>query len=388
VRQTTSQRGVEASTRTDTGMRHEIDGRRVVVRFASSPSGSLHGQRLGSHAPPARTVTRFATGSAVLGYPAGVKRVAQRSRTMSCAITIAVALAMPSTAVARGLEPPSTAAPTAAPAAAAPAATAPAASDAAAVDMDQVKRIYADGKTKYDTHDYSGAIAAWTEALSMLPAVTENREIRNDLFYNIATAQEKAYDIDRDAAHLRSARALLVDFVDEYKRLYTPTEEAKAEVARVKERIAGLDNRIAEAERSNSGPSGVVNAEKKRRDGALHDVFAADPQLHRQYKSGRGMIIGGSVALGIGALSLIIAASAIAELNRHDGARGFDRGIAIGFGGVGIAGVVAGAVLLGVGVPKRKRALETARSRVVLAPTLGPMGRGGTVAGLGLVGRF
>ncbi len=251
--------------------------------------------------------------------------------------------------------------------------------------MDAVKRIYGEGKAKYDTHDYKGAIESWTEALSLLPPVTENREIRNDLVYNIATAQEKAYDIDKDAAHLRSARALLVDFVDEYKRLYTPTDEARAEVKRVKERIAKLDERIAAAEKASPSPHGVENAEAKRKAAALQQVFAADPALSQQYKSGRGMVIGGSIALGLGVLSLLVAASALGDVGRNDPDRGLNRGIAIAFGAVGVGGVVAGSVLLGIGVPKRKRALETARSRVVIAPTLGP---GRAMAGFGLVGRF
>jgi hypothetical protein len=221
----------------------------------------------------------------------------------------------------------------------------------------------------------------------MLPNVAENREIRNDLFYNIATAQEKAYDIDRNAAHLRSARALLVDFVDEYKRLYQPTDEAKAEVARVKERIASLDARIAEAEKQ-PPPTGTVNAAKQQRDAGVRQVFAADPELGRQYKSGRSMIIGGSVALGIGGLSLLIAAAGIAEARDNDGDQEFDRNVAIGFGVVGIAAVVAGAVLLGIGVPKRKHALATARSRVVFAPTFGPSGQGRQMVGFSLGGRF
>jgi chorismate mutase len=325
---------------------------------------------------PAATVTRFATRSERVGYPAGVTRGAP----FSSSIAIAVALTLPASASARVLEPPS-------------GATAAAPSEPAAtgeekpVDMDAVKRIYAEGKAKYDTHDYKGAIDKWTEALALLPPVTENREIRNDLVYNIATAQEKAYDIDKDLAHLRSARALLVDFVDEYKRLYTPTDEARAEVERVKDRIAKLDERIAAAEKNvpKVNPYGTDNAEAKRKAQALQEVFASDPELARQYKSGRGMIIGGSVMLGLGALSLLVAAASIPAASHSGPDRGINRGIAFAFGAVGIGGVVAGAVLLGIGVPKRKRALETAKSRVVIAPTLGPAG---ALAGFGLVGRF
>jgi hypothetical protein len=365
-----------------TSMRCGLTFSTRTARESHHPAAMFPAPCRGSLAGNDATVTRFATRSERFGYPAGVQRGHQPS-LFSSSIAIAVALTLPSTAIARVLEPPTSGA-------AAPAASSEptaAAGDAKPVDMDEVKRIYAEGKAKYDTHDYKGAIDAWTEALSLLPPVTENREIRNDLVYNIATAQERAYDIDKDAAHLRSARALLVDFVDEYKRLYTPTDEARAEVTRVKERIAKLDQRIADAEKGQpvANPHGTTNVEAKRKAAALQQVFADDPELARQYKSGRGMIIGGAVALGVGVLSLLVCAAAISEARDGGSNRGVDRGIAFAFGSVGVAGVVAGSVLLGIGVPKRKKALETARSRVVLAPTLGP---GTGLAGLGLVGRF
>ena len=80
-------------------------------------------------------------------------------------------------------------------------------------DMDEVKRVYGEGKAKYATKDYDGAIADWTRALGMLPETDENLEVRNDLVYNVATAQEKAYEIDKDVTRLRKAKALLEDFL-------------------------------------------------------------------------------------------------------------------------------------------------------------------------------
>jgi hypothetical protein len=209
----------------------------------------------------------------------------------------------------------------------------------------------------------------------LVPAQDDYREARNDLAYNIATAQEKAYDIDRKVEHLRQARGLLVSFVDEYKQLYEPTPEAKAEVARVKERIALLDARIASAEQA--APAPVVHAPKKG-GAAVKEVFRQDPELYREYRSGRSMMIGGAVSLGIGAGMGLIA---IALADRDQFPEG--RPVAITLGAIGLAGVVTGAVLLGFGVPKRKRALREAQSRVVVAPTFS---RG--YAGVGFVGRF
>ncbi len=272
-----------------------------------------------------------------------------------------------------GKQPP--AEPTApAPATASPPATTT--TDTAAVDMAEVKKIYDEGKAKYDTLDYSGAIDAWTRAYGMVPAQDEYREARNDLAYNIATAQEKAFDIDHKVEHLRQARGLLVSFVDEYKKLYEPTPEAKAEVARVKERIAALDTKIAAAE-ATAAPAPQVKPPKSSSAG-VREVFRQDPELYRQYRSGRSMIIGGGVALGVGA-GLGLIAIALADRDQFPDARP----LAISLGVIGIGGIVTGAVLLGVGVPKRKRALREAQSRVVVSPTFS---RG--FAGVGFVGRF
>lgn len=244
-------------------------------------------------------------------------------------------------------------------------------------DMDEVRRIYDRGKAKFDTADFRGAITEWTAAYAMLPATDANREIRNDIAYNIATAQEKAYDTYKDPVHLRQARQLLQTFLDEYKSMYSPTPETIAEFKKVNERIASLDARIKEAE-AQGVPAGTVNAEKQRQQNRLQVVFAADPALHQRYRSGRSMIIGGSVLLGVGGVSALIAAGTAADSRDFGG-----RPLLVASAIIAVGSIVGGALLLGFGVPKRRRALEEARSRVVFAPTLSDR-----FAGLAITGRF
>lgn len=283
---------------------------------------------------------------------------------VATAIAIAICLAAPSTAFA--VEP----------AAPAPAPAATASAEPTSVDMAEVKKIYDEGKAKYDTLDYAGAIEAWTRAYAIVPAQDDYREARNDLAYNIATAQEKAYDIDHKVEHLRQARGLLVSFVEEYKQLYEPTPEAKAEVTRVKDRIAALDARIAAADQT---PAIAPKPEqRKRRGAAVKEEFAKDPELYQEYRSGRGMMIGGAVSMGVGGVLGLVGIAVAVNPAFSDG-----RPVAISLGVIGLAGIVTGAVLLGVGVPKRKRALREAQSRVVVSPTFS---RG--FAGIGFVGRF
>ncbi len=351
-------------------------------------------------ARPRRVVTRFAAASRRLGYPPAVSdreqvttRTAQgRARDEAeirgivgggprwggpvVASLLALAVSLPTHAAA---PEPATAAPTAAKA------EGKAAAAPSAADMEEVKRVYGEGKAKYATKDYDGAIADWTRALALLPETDENLEVRNDLVYNIATAQEKAYEIDRDVTRLRKAKALLEDFLANYQLLYKPDERTIEEFKRVRERIATLDTRISEAEKHAPPPVvvGVENAEKKRRDAAMNEILRTDPVLSKQYKSGRGMIIGGSIALATGGVFLL-GALAFAG-NSGPG----ERALPIALAGVGVAGVVAGSVLLGFGVPRRKHAKQEAASRVVFAPTLVPRRAGAAgYAGLGVLARF
>lgn len=259
--------------------------------------------------------------------------------------------------------------------------------------MDAVKRIYASGKVKYETKNYDGAIEDWTNALGMLPNTQENREIRNDLVYNIATAQEKAYDIDKDVAHLRTARALLVDFLEAYKALYRPDEQTVAEFKRVNERIAALDAKIAEAEKNGPVPAAPV-AEKRRLDVEVNTVLRNDPVLWKQYKSGRSMIIGGSIALAAGGV-LLLGAGVVQSQNDTSGGndptageRRANRNVAVSLLVVGLVAAAGGAALLGVGVPKKRKAKEAAVQRVVFAPTWGTTPEGGRFVGLGASARF
>lgn len=320
-------------------------------------------------------------------------RDAPMRRACRCVIALPLAgvMAWSSVAVAAPAGPaPAAEAPAAqpsAPTAAEPSAPAaqPTAAPQASGEMAEIKKIYASGKVKYETKDYAGAIADWTEALGRLPQTPENQEIRNDLVYNIASAQERAYDIDKDVAHLRTARALLADFLETYKTLYRPDEQTVAEFKRVNERIAGLDARIAEAEAAGPPPTRRV---EKRLDLEVKQALQNDPVLWKQYKQGRSMITGGAVALGVGGGFLLVAAAvAPAGTDSVGDERRDARTLAISLAIVGVAGIVGGAVLVGLGVPKKRAAKEEAVRRVVVHPTFG-VGGGGGFVGLGARARF
>jgi hypothetical protein len=249
--------------------------------------------------------------------------------------------------------------------------------------MDEVRQLYTDGRARFDTLDYQGAIDLWTKAFGLLPAEEENRSIRNDLVYNIATAQEEAYKVDRDPTHLRQAIGLLRRYVDEYKAIYKPTPEARAEVEKVKARIAELEARLAEAEAARTPAATPAappdpRAEEQRKAIAVKQMLREDPELSRQYRSGTSMIAGGSVALGLGAVSFVVmlayllmrsAAQIGDDITGEGPNEAAEKSATTGAAVSGVLSgllIATGCVLIPIGVGRRKRAKEEARKRVVL----------------------
>ena len=113
-------------------------------------------------------------------------------------------------------------------------------------DLEQAKQLYEKGKAKYATFDYNGAIDLWTEAYATIPEDAD--WIRNRMVYNIATAQQLAYDVDRDVGHLRQAVMLLEQYVIRYERLHDEGPQTQAEVDKARERIEALRQRIERAD--------------------------------------------------------------------------------------------------------------------------------------------
>lgn len=258
----------------------------------------------------------------------------------------------------------------------------------AAPDLTEVRDLYERGKAKFDTFDYKGAVELWTLVYSKLGDSAVERQIRNDVIYNIAMAQERGFELDNDITHLRQAVALLRKYVDEYKTLYQATPEGRKEVAGVEARIAELEQQITRAtgesppapeelEADTLEPAEPVPPPVVPKSVQVREILRKDPVIGRQYKMGRNMVVAGAVTMGIGGalfLTFIGWRATVALIDQPVGVG------EIVIASVGGSLVVTGAVLLGVGVPTRRKAIRTAESRVVWAPTFGPHGGGMTAA--------
>lgn len=270
----------------------------------------------------------------------------------------------------------------------------PAAAPAAQADpLEDAQRLYDRGRAKFETADYADAIELWTEAYASLPETAESSQIKALLIYNIATAREKQYDVSRDPIELRQAAILLQSFEQSIPALYGEGAEAEAERTKVQARLAAVQQRLREHEAAQA-QDGDGDGDGEPQETAPEPT--PTPETHDDGKApgGRGLVIGGAVAagLGVGALGLMAAgigmgarANDISGLSPDDvdGRRAqFDRGrtgntLAIAGGVAGGVLLVTGAVLLGLGL-RRSRA-----GNVALAPV--PT-RGGTA--LVLQGRF
>jgi hypothetical protein len=119
---------------------------------------------------------------------------------------------------------------------------------------------------------------------------------------------------------------------------------------------------------------------------AVRTLLRYDPYLAPRYRSGRNMIIGGAVMMGIGSLALLTTLSWARhsrerlnhisiddEQRRAEDHRDQSINIARGIGIVAAAMAVSGVVLVATGAVRKRRAIEEARGRVYMQAGPGGM---------------
>jgi hypothetical protein len=267
-----------------------------------------------------------------------------------------------------------------------PATTEPEPATAAPEDtLAEAKARHLEAEAKYNTADYEGAIESWQEAFAALPRTGESNTYRSVILYNIAAAREKLFELRGDVEHLKQAKILLEQFEGSIDETYAGLPEEAATVrAQVEAKLTRIDAMITKAQHD--------AATTKPPPGPVEEAEPPPPETKRRDPA-RAMVIGGSVAIGIGVLGLAGMTAAMVVGNRANDLGGvepddldarenkFDRGRAANAGAIA-AGVIGGAALAAgialVVVGTKRRANTTA-----FAPMLG---RG--LAGLGFAGRF
>lgn len=256
----------------------------------------------------------------------------------------------------------------------------------------EARALYDDGKARFDTFDYEGAVEMWTKAYARLP--DDASGVRNAMVYNIATAQEKSYELDKDVQHLRQAVLLLDQYVKNYKAIYQRTPETKAEVDKAQARIAVLQERIGKAERGEDAtpppaitpapgePATTGPTDARYGSGAVDGISwttghnpPPDPELlskNRRLAAENNktdhMLIASYVTLSVGGVFLLGGAGAL-----YGGSRVSNTGaVGAGYGtlAIGAAGVITGVTLMVIGFDRRKKAREG--TLVAATPVVAP----------------
>jgi tetratricopeptide (TPR) repeat protein len=265
--------------------------------------------------------------------------------------------------------------------------------------MAEAKQLFDAGVARYTAADYGEAVTLWLEAFSLVPATYENRMIKAELIYNVARAQQKWFEIDKDVKHLRQSREILLRYLDELDALYG--DQSAMEREKVDEQIADIDVQIAKWE-----------ADQARREAELAERMrpkfdeAADK---REEKRNKAMIGAGAslTVLGVGGVAMLVTGIILAKSAENQAAdllleadiparqnvlsRGQSGNAMMLIGTLsGAVFLAAGAPLLGVGLAsekKRKQRREAAGLEVAGIRSIAPMWTRGGV-GLAIGGAF
>lgn len=250
-------------------------------------------------------------------------------------------------------------------------------------DFEELKRLYNEGQARYDTFDYDGAVEIWTRVYAQLGDSATERQIKNAIVYNIASALEKAYDIDGDPKRLQRAIGLLDKYIEEFRALNDPSPDARKELTQAQERRSELQVKLAQAGGATVAPTGVTPTNtvspKVSQAAAVRDLLRHDPEISRQYRSGRAMVISGAVGVGVGGLLFITGVAAIAyeQAADVDLETGESEGVSaasIAVTAVGGSLLVGSSVLLGIGSHRRRKAVRAAQAKVASQLSVFPSG--------------
>jgi hypothetical protein len=217
----------------------------------------------------------------------------------------------------------------------------------------QARELFEDGQAKYDTHDYSGAIEAFTAAYRHAEQI-EDATVRDEalarLGFNLARAHVSAYDVDQDDEHLMLARRLLADFRG-HERELGRDPDSDTDVQRLEAELAARERKRDEAATAVSPK--LVKRDRKRKHAGISLLVLAAPF--------GGVAVAGAL-VGLGAkreFETVTTGDA-----RYDAqTRGRTGDVLLGVGiGLAVLSAAAGATLLGMSAKSKRGHQVTARA--------------------------
>jgi len=157
--------------------------------------------------------------------------------------------------------------------------------------MEEAAVLYQDGTTMFKAADYPGAIDKFTMALGIVSSIDGDERTQLTLLYNIASAHEKQFEIDKDIAHLRQALQLY----RRYEEFVAGTGEFEEEWE-VEPRITSLENKLKTHDQIQR------NREEAKREGPPpppRSVVTDDLEWKKPRNLGIGLVVtGGAATIG------------------------------------------------------------------------------------------
>lgn len=263
-------------------------------------------------------------------------------------------------------------------------------------DTQAARDAYAEGEKAYRLGKFEEAALAFERAYELSGLLP-------DILYNIGLSHLRWYDVDPDIAHLRKARVVFQNYVIEIQKNpeLGDLSEAEEVIAQIDEKLAAAEAE-AKDEDPEPGPAAPVD-------------YGPDP--------GKKLRLGGSIAMGVGGAMIVagVVSGVVLgvrgqefegdlanaynerdalgctptdarpecddvndriEIFRNNGqqANALAVGLGLTLGGVGLIGIVTGAVLF---VQANKKTKQWEQRQVSIVPS---WGRG--QAGLVVTGRF
>lgn len=132
---------------------------------------------------------------------------------------------------------------------------------------DDAQALFQAGQTRYETHDYRGAIEAFTAAYARAGDIadeTMREEALARMAFNLARVHVAAFDIDQDVEHLRTARRLLADYRG-HERALGRDPDSDTDVTRLEADLSEREH--VEAEPINEPPPATRPNRKSRNAG-------------------------------------------------------------------------------------------------------------------------
>lgn len=230
--------------------------------------------------------------------------------------------------------------------------------------------LHNDGSAAYDLADYATALEKFSAAYVALPDGPQTAGIRSAIVYNVGITQKRMYELDGDVVHLKTAKVLLTRYFDDFAK-DGAEEDAKGR-ALLDEIEAELAKHEAEATtptRDEPPPTVVPPA----------DTPPKDPEAQRTARIligvGGGVLGLGVVGAGLGLGGALWGQSleggiedgtstGVRRISALEDGRSAN-GLAIGGAIAGGVLLTAGAVVLAIGLKKRKAAATS----VAVAPT-------------------